>query len=194
MARTSTSELLSAVRENPSLLLTDPKGDLRRFRVAAASQLGTKRGVGRGSFIDSVLAALDGFYELVLQALRPWVAKAPQLPKSGSAVADAGIDTSVLPDEQVVAVGDEPSTANGDAEVVGPVPIKGNAAESADDDGADTSEFDEQGVAGDSNDGDRAGSADELVSWDAQVDEIEHERSAADQPNDSSTSQPSAQA
>jgi hypothetical protein len=194
MARTSTSELLSAVREKPILLLADPKVDLRRFRVAAASQLGAKRGVGRGSFIDAVLAALDGFYELVLQALRPWVAKAPQLPKSGSAVADAGIDTSVLPDEQVVAVEDDPSTTNGDAEVVGPVPTDGNAAESTDDDGADASEFDERGIEGESNNDDRAVSVDELVSWDAQVDEIEHERSAADQPNEGSMSQPSAQA
>ena len=100
MARTSTSELLSAVRTDPTLLLADAKVDIRRFRVSAVSQLGPKRGVGRGSFIDSVLGSIDGFYETVLQALRPWVAKAPQLPRSGSAIAEAGIDTTVLPDEQ----------------------------------------------------------------------------------------------
>lgn len=101
MARTSTSELLSTVRLNPATLVTDPKIDLRRFRLSAVSQLGAKRGTGRGSFIDSVLGAIDGFYETVLQSLRPWVPKAPQLPKSRSAVADAGIDTTVLPDEQI---------------------------------------------------------------------------------------------
>jgi hypothetical protein len=101
MARTSTSELLSAVRLNPATLALDSRIDLRRFRLSAVSQLGTKRGTGRGSFIDSVLGAIDGFYETVLQALRPWVPKAPQLPKSGSAVADAGIDTTVLPEEQL---------------------------------------------------------------------------------------------
>lgn len=100
MARTSTSELLSTLRESPAALMSDPKIDLRRFRISAVSPVGTKRGTGRGSFIDSVVGAIDGFYETVLQGLRPWVAKAPQLPKSRSAVADAGIDTTVLPHEQ----------------------------------------------------------------------------------------------
>ncbi|CAB4583264.1 MAG: stress response protein [Actinobacteria bacterium] len=99
MARTSTSELLSAVRTDPTILLPDPRVDLRRFRVSAVSQLGHKRGVGRGSFIDSLLGSLDGFYESVLQALRPWTPKAPQLPKSRSVLVDAGIDTTVLPEE-----------------------------------------------------------------------------------------------
>ncbi len=98
-ARNSTSELLKAVRANPSVLLLDPKVDLRRFRITATSALGTKRGTGRGSFIDSVLGSVDGFYELVLQRLRPWQARAPQLPKEGTAVEAAGIDVSVLPGE-----------------------------------------------------------------------------------------------
>ncbi len=101
MARTSTSELLKAVRVDPSILLSDPKVDLRRFRIAATSQLGTKRGIGRGAFIDSVLGAIDGFYKTVLQSIRPWTAKAPQLAKPGAALAEAGIDTSVLPSEQL---------------------------------------------------------------------------------------------
>ena len=100
MARLSTSELLSTVRADPSKLLPDPKADLRRFRVSATSQLGTKRGVGRGAFIDSILSAADGFYESVLQGLRPWIPKAPQLSKTGSAISEAGIDTTVLPEEQ----------------------------------------------------------------------------------------------
>jgi hypothetical protein len=100
MARSSTSELLSTLRVDPAKLLPDAKIDLRRFRVSATSQLGTKRSTGRGGFIDSVLGAVDGFYESVLQGLRPWVAKAPQLPKTGSALIEAGIDTSVLPDER----------------------------------------------------------------------------------------------
>jgi len=101
MARTSVSGLLKAVRDDPAVLLSDPKVDLRRFRIAAASQLGTKRGVGRGSFIDSILAAIDGYYQTVLQGIRPWVPKAPQLPKAGAALAAAGIDTTVLPAERI---------------------------------------------------------------------------------------------
>lgn len=113
MARTSTSDLLKNIRTNPALLLPDPRIDLRRFRISATSSLGSKRGIGRGSFIDSILGAIDGFYETVLQGLRPWVAKAPQLPRSGSAVAEAGIDTTVSPDEQapVEPAPDEPTEA-----------------------------------------------------------------------------------
>ena len=129
MGRTSTSELLSAVRADPSILVSDPKVDLRRFRIAATSQLGTKRGIGRAAFIDSVLGAIDGFYKTVLQGIRPWVAKAPQLAKPGASLAEAGIDTSVLPSEQV-SVNDlvDIDGANGDERVVAGGEIETSAA------------------------------------------------------------------
>jgi hypothetical protein len=109
MGRTSTSELLKVIRSNPAVLVVDPKSDIRRFRIVATSQLGTKRGVGRGAFIDSVLGAIDGYYKTVLQGIRPWIAKAPQLAKPGSLLAEAGVDTSVLPSEQVPTAEFEPS-------------------------------------------------------------------------------------
>jgi len=97
-ARTSTSELIRAVREDPGRLIADPKRELRTFRIAATSPLGPKRGTGRGGFIDSVLASLDGFYGAVVQQLQPWSAKAPQLPRSSkSAVEEAGIDIEPPP-------------------------------------------------------------------------------------------------
>lgn len=95
MSRHSMSELHSAVAERPELLVEDPKKDLRSFRITATSALGAKRGVGRGGFIDSVLSAVNGFYETVVQDLRGWVPKAPQLPSGGrTAVSSAGIDIS----------------------------------------------------------------------------------------------------
>jgi hypothetical protein len=154
MARQSTSELLSAVRADPSKLLPDPKADLRRFRVSATSQLGTKRGVGRGAFIDSILSAADGFYESVLQGLRPWVAKAPQLSKGGSAIADAGIDTTVRPGEVRLVHSnnvDEPTP-----------PASGSSAVDTD-----------AGPTADS---------DELVSWDEAEGTIEREREQFSDP------------
>lgn len=39
----------------------------------------SRRGTGRGSFIDSVLGAVDDFYEQVLQNLKPWMAAPPRL-------------------------------------------------------------------------------------------------------------------
>jgi hypothetical protein len=73
------AELLKAVRERPALLVADPSKELRTFRVAANSPAGTKRGTGRGSFIDSVLDAIDGFYEQVIQNLKPWMPAPPKL-------------------------------------------------------------------------------------------------------------------
>jgi hypothetical protein len=91
-ARTSMSELLEKVREDPALLFVDSKSDLRKFRVSASSQMGTKRGIGRGAFIDSVLSAIDGFYATILQSIRPWVPKPPQLSKAGSVEPGAAAD------------------------------------------------------------------------------------------------------
>ncbi|MFY0405876.1 hypothetical protein [Solicola sp. PLA-1-18] len=72
------AELLSAVREDASVLVVDPTRELRSFRVAVDRPLGTKRGRGRGSFIDSVLVAVDEFYADVLGSLRAWSASPPR--------------------------------------------------------------------------------------------------------------------
>jgi hypothetical protein len=82
------AELLKAVRDNPSLLIGDPAKEIRSFRVAANSPAGTKRGTGRGSFIDSVLDAIDHFYEEVIQNLKPWMPAPPKL-RSADEVVEA---------------------------------------------------------------------------------------------------------
>ncbi|MCK4873443.1 MAG: hypothetical protein KAS72_12015 [Phycisphaerales bacterium] len=43
--------------------------------------MGLKRSVGKGSFIDSVLDAVDDFYEDVVQHLQEWQPAAPKLQK-----------------------------------------------------------------------------------------------------------------
>jgi hypothetical protein len=75
----SAAELLSKVREDPTALVVDPTKELKSFRVATSANLGSKRGRGRGAFIDSVLAAVDGFYADVLGSLRTWSAAPPKL-------------------------------------------------------------------------------------------------------------------
>ena len=75
----SAAELLRTVRETPAVLVTDAAKDIRSFRVATSSTLGTKRGRGRGAFIDSVLAAVDAFYAEVLGDLKSWSAAPPRL-------------------------------------------------------------------------------------------------------------------
>lgn len=79
-ARGSTAaELLGKVRENPAVLVVDPTKVLRTFRVASTTSMGTKRGRGRGAFIDSVLSAVDAFYADVLGSVRAWAAAPPKL-------------------------------------------------------------------------------------------------------------------
>jgi hypothetical protein len=75
----SSAELLGVVRENPAVLLTDPSKELRTFRIALDRPLGAKRGRGRGSFIDSVLDAVEDFYAEVLQHIRAWTAAPPKV-------------------------------------------------------------------------------------------------------------------
>lgn len=76
------AELLDDVRLDPSVLVLDPKRDLRMFRVAMSVAMGTKRGRGRGSFIDSVVNGLDTFYEDVVQHLKAWSASPPRVRKA----------------------------------------------------------------------------------------------------------------
>ena len=73
------AELLRAVRVDPKILLGDPAKELRSFRVAQSTASGTKRGTGRGAFIDSLLDAIDDFYECVIQNLKPWMPAPPRL-------------------------------------------------------------------------------------------------------------------
>ena len=87
------AELLRSVRENPASLLTDPTKEVRAFRVAMSATLGTKRGRGRGAFIDSVLAAVNGFYADVLGDLKAWSATPPKLRQPGPGDVDDVEDT-----------------------------------------------------------------------------------------------------
>lgn len=75
----SSAELLRTVRDNPAVLVTDPAREIRSFRIALTSPLGSKRGRGRGAFIDSVLTAADTFYASVLGDLKTWSAAPPRL-------------------------------------------------------------------------------------------------------------------
>ena len=73
------AELLRAVRTDPRILLADATKELRSFRIAQSTAAGAKRGTGRGAFIDSLLAAIDEFYERVIQNLKPWIPAPPRL-------------------------------------------------------------------------------------------------------------------
>jgi len=90
-SRVATAELLRDVREAPAKLIADPTKEIRSFTVARTFPLGTKRGTGRGGFIDSVLDAVETTYEEVGQVLKAWSAAPPRL----RATEEVEIDTSV---------------------------------------------------------------------------------------------------
>ncbi|WP_217630316.1 hypothetical protein [Nocardioides exalbidus] len=93
------AELLSVVRDEPSTLIHDAAKEIRTFRLATTTTLGTKRGRGRGSFIDSVLLSVDGFYRDVLESLRAWSAAPPKLrpaAMSESPEVDPDVSTSLV--------------------------------------------------------------------------------------------------
>ncbi|GAA1261512.1 hypothetical protein GCM10009634_01150 [Saccharothrix xinjiangensis] len=73
------SELLRVVRNDPTVLVTDPAKEIRGFRVAVTTPMGGERGTGRNSFIDSVLDAVTNFYEDVVQDLKPWASTPPRI-------------------------------------------------------------------------------------------------------------------
>jgi len=89
------SELLAAVREDPAVLVVDPARELKSFRVEMSTPTGTKRGRGRGAFIDSVLAAIDTFYSDVLQNLKAWSAAPPRLREPEESTLDP-LDSNAL--------------------------------------------------------------------------------------------------
>jgi len=112
------TDLLRAVRENPGILVNDPTKEFKSFRVIQSFPLGTKRGNGRGSFVTSVIEAIDSFYEAIVQHLKAWSAAPPRY---------RGEDVSTdAPDELPVALVSTALSSQDGAEVV---PKETSAAE-----------------------------------------------------------------
>jgi len=116
----STSELLKAIRENPALLVGDPKREIRMFRLILGAPMGAKRGQGRGSFVTSVLDLLDDFYEGVIQGIKPWAAAPPKLrstaPEEAEPVVPAALASTSLSSQDGTETSDIPTSASPDPE------------------------------------------------------------------------------
>ncbi len=70
---------LDEVRDDPRSLVEDPAHELRSFTVTLSCNAGPARGQGRGSFVDSVLTAVDRFYTEVVQHIKPWSPAPPKI-------------------------------------------------------------------------------------------------------------------
>ena len=90
------TDLLRQVRAEPTTLISDPSRELRAFRIAQSAAAGTKRGSGRGAFIDSVLHAIDDFYEQIIQNLKPWMPAAPRLRTSEDVIPVQPVASSLV--------------------------------------------------------------------------------------------------
>lgn len=77
--RSTSSDLLARVTENPKRLLAESHLVPRSFVLTLSQSVGMKRKSGQGSFITDVSALLDRFYRDVVQDLKPWTPPAPQL-------------------------------------------------------------------------------------------------------------------
>ena len=97
------------MRDNPSLLVADPTKELRAFQVAMTTAIGTKRGRGRGSFIESVLDAIDTFYADVMQQLKAWSAAPPRLRSETDTVATEQDDVPIALVSTALSSQDEPT-------------------------------------------------------------------------------------
>jgi hypothetical protein len=70
---------LDQAREDPKALVDDPAHELRAFTVSLTSNAGPARGQGHGSFVNSVLTAVDAFYAEVVQHIKPWAPAPPKV-------------------------------------------------------------------------------------------------------------------
>lgn len=91
----SAAELIAEVREDPQLLVQDKTRAIKTFRVACVSPMGIKRGRGAGTYIDSVIDAVDDFYGQVVQNLKEWRPRPPRL-RSAESPEIAEVDSIAL--------------------------------------------------------------------------------------------------
>ena len=73
------SRRIGNVQEKPLVLVANSKVDIREFIITLNRPAGTKRGRGRGSFIESALDLVEAFYTSVVQPLKPIVQPAPKV-------------------------------------------------------------------------------------------------------------------
>lgn len=88
--RETAALLLAEAREYPQRLLssTDPKREPRSFTLALTRKMGLNRGKGQGSFVRETRRQVVDFYGDIVQDLKAWQARAPQLPELPAVVSD----------------------------------------------------------------------------------------------------------
>ena len=85
-------ELLGDAKKKPEKLVPDNDREILGFTITFIQKLGTKRGRGQGSFIDSVIDTIEEFYNQVVETITPWVAKPSKPPILTSGAEESPFD------------------------------------------------------------------------------------------------------
>jgi hypothetical protein len=90
-ARESVAASLERAREQPDVLFfpTDGKREPRSFVLTLSRPMGQKRGRAEGSFVRETRAQTVDFYRDLVQNLKAWQARAPQISPEAALVDDA---------------------------------------------------------------------------------------------------------
>ena len=70
---------ITQARSDPKSLLDETGHELRSFTLSLSSNAGPARGQGHGSFVNSVLTAVENFYTDVVQHIKPWNPAPPKV-------------------------------------------------------------------------------------------------------------------
>ena len=70
---------ISQARSDPKSLLDETGHELRSFTLSLSSNAGHARGQGHGSFVNSLLTAVETFYTDVVQHIKPWNPAPPKV-------------------------------------------------------------------------------------------------------------------
>jgi hypothetical protein len=97
------------------VLVEDPAHELKSFTVSLSCNAGPARGQGRGSFVDSVLTAVDKFYSEVVQHVKPWTPAPPKIRDGESSEPDEPMSTEDI----VAADGNRQTESAGTLQVEG---------------------------------------------------------------------------
>lgn len=114
-SRSTTSELLARVIENPKRVLMDKHYVPRSFVLTFSERIGMKRKSGEDSFITDMSALLDRFYKSVVQDLKAWTPPAPRLRSAAEGEAEQRHEEEMLTRETA-------RRAVTPAEPIGPAP------------------------------------------------------------------------
>lgn len=92
---------LDKARTDPKCLLESPDHELRAFTLSLSANAGTARGQGHGSFVNSVIAAVDKFYTDVVQHIKPWAPAPPKVRESDPPTSDTPVSNELPAELQV---------------------------------------------------------------------------------------------